>query len=240
MELAGWWLVLETTGRSAQVGIVHNGETMHQESLAESRRHARDLARSAQTLLQSVNSSLREVSGVLISRGPGSYTGLRVGMISAQSLAYATGCPLVMIDTFAAVAAQTPESVATVEIISDAQQDHVYHQRFCRTESGAWLAVDELRITALGDWLVQLPADVPISGPGVRTFDAKIPAAIPRIGSDAQQPGILGMIAVARHAGPNGNRHAILTPIAEATPLYLRGSSAEEKLKQQTKSATAS
>ena len=50
----------------------------------------------------------RELDGVIVSRGPGSYTGLRVGIISAKTLAYAVGCKLLAIDTFAAIARQAP------------------------------------------------------------------------------------------------------------------------------------
>ena len=46
----------------------------------------------------------RDLTGVIVSRGPGSYTGLRVGIMTAKTLAYATGCALLAIDTFAAVA----------------------------------------------------------------------------------------------------------------------------------------
>ena len=53
----------------------------------------------------------RDVQAVIVSRGPGSYTGLRVGIISAKTFAYATGCDLLAVDTFAALALQAPASV---------------------------------------------------------------------------------------------------------------------------------
>ncbi len=72
------------------------------------------------------------MQAVLVSRGPGSYTGLRVGIMSAKTFAYATGCALIAVDTFAAIALQAPESVARVDVLADAQQDKVYVQSFAR------------------------------------------------------------------------------------------------------------
>src|SRR5438034_42231 len=93
------------------------------------------------------------VSGIGIPRrrGPGSYTGLRVGLMSAKALAYATGCELRAVDTFAAIAHQSPAEAPSVWVIADALQGQVYRQRFTRSADG-WSAADELRIEPAEDW----------------------------------------------------------------------------------------
>ena len=55
-----------------------------------------------------------DLTGVMVGRGPGSYTGLRVGIMSAKALAYATGCQLLAVDTFAAIAEQAPAEAQSV------------------------------------------------------------------------------------------------------------------------------
>src|SRR6185437_7257912 len=89
--------------------------------LDETRRQARDLAPAMAALLAEQGWRPREVQAVLVSHGPGSYTGLRVGIMSAKTFAYATGCPLIAVDTFKAIALQAPESVAQVDVLADAQ-----------------------------------------------------------------------------------------------------------------------
>src|SRR5205085_7377236 len=101
-------LVLETSGRSGQVALAHGDDLLAVRSLDETRRHARDLAPAVKDLLTQQGWQVRDLDAVFVSRGPGSYTGLRVGIMSAKALAYATGCALLGIDTFAAIARQAP------------------------------------------------------------------------------------------------------------------------------------
>ena len=68
--------------------------------------HARDLAPVTANLLAERGWSPRDLAGVVVGLGPGSYTGLRVGIMSARVFAYATGCALIGIGTFSAIASQ--------------------------------------------------------------------------------------------------------------------------------------
>src|SRR5260370_39658186 len=113
-------LILETSGRIGQVGLALGSRLLAWRRLDEARRHARDLAPSVADLLREQQWKPREVQAVVVSRGPGSYTGLRVGIMSAKTFAYATGCALVAADTFAAIAATTPAAVDKVEVLPEA------------------------------------------------------------------------------------------------------------------------
>src|SRR5262245_65324899 len=72
-------LVLETSGRVGSVALALGGELGEVRRLEESRRHARDLAPAVKDLCASRGWKPRELDGVIVSLGPGSYTGLRVG-----------------------------------------------------------------------------------------------------------------------------------------------------------------
>src|ERR1700753_1009836 len=95
-------LILETSHRVGKVALASGDSIVGERTLDESRRHARDLAPAIQTLLGAQGWRARDLDGVIVSRGPGSYTGLRVGIMSAKTLAFATGCALLAIDTFEA------------------------------------------------------------------------------------------------------------------------------------------
>jgi tRNA threonylcarbamoyladenosine biosynthesis protein TsaB len=191
--------------------------------LDPARRHNRDLAPTAAALLEAVQLRPSELVGVMVSVGPGSYTGLRVGVMSAKMLAYATGCRLVAVPTLAIVAEQTPAEAATVAVIADALQGLVYVQRFERA-GNEWRAWNELRIEPVGDWVRHLGAGTWVSGPGVAVYDAQIPTANPRVPIDGRLPGLDALARVGRRLTP-----LTAEEVMRLEPLYLRGSSAEEK-----------
>src|SRR5689334_11054323 len=120
------WLLLETSGRTGQVGLARGGAVAQSRHLDATRRHARDLAAVVGELLAAEGLKPASVTGVMVGIGPGSYTGLRVGIMSAKAFAYATGCRLVAVPTFAAVARQAPVEAQEVWVIADALQDQIY------------------------------------------------------------------------------------------------------------------
>src|SRR5205814_7867727 len=118
-----------TSGRGGGVGLAVGG-AVAQEALDPARRHNRDLAPAADELLRAAGLAPKQLRGVMVSVGPGSYTGLRVVVMSAKALAYATGCRLVAVPTFAAIADRAPAEAETLWVIVDALQGQLYLQRF--------------------------------------------------------------------------------------------------------------
>jgi tRNA threonylcarbamoyladenosine biosynthesis protein TsaB len=223
------WLVLETSGRGGRVGVAAGGRVVRAADLDPARRHNRDLAPTAAALLQAEGIRPAELTGVMVSVGPGSFTGLRVGVMSAKVLAYATGCRLVAVPTFHAIAGQAPAAAAVVDVISDALQGLVYAQRFRRIDAERWEPADELRIEPAAGWAARLTPDVWVSGPGVDVHDQVIPASAPRVPAADRVPGLEAVFRA-------GLRLTPLTPaeVVRLEPLYLRPSSAEEKAAKAT------
>src|SRR5262245_45203738 len=168
------WLVLETSGRVARVGLARGGAVVRAVELSDTRRHARDLAPTVKAILDAESLAPTGLTGIMASRGPGSYTGLRVGLMSAKALAYAVGCKLVAVDTFAGIAEQAPADAENVWVIGDALQNQVYIQRFDRSE-GARVPFQDLHILGVDEALHWLPAGVWVTGPGVNVYADHIP-----------------------------------------------------------------
>ena len=218
------WLILETSGRVAKVGLARDGAFGAAE-LDDTRRHARDLATTVGGMLTAESLEPADLTGVMVTRGPGSYTGLRVGLMSAKALAYATGCKLVAVDTFAAIAHQAPPEATKLWVIADALQDQVYVQRFDRTDDG-WTAADDLRIDRVADWLPWAANGTWISGPGVKVYADRIPADCPLVPEADREPRVGSVFAVGVKLRPLTREE-----LFALEPLYLRCSSAEEKAK---------
>src|SRR5262245_17032824 len=125
MSTAPRLLILETSDRPGQVAVAEGAAIKGSRRLDEARRHARDLAPAVAAILGEQKWKASELQAVIVGLGPGSYTGLRVGLMSAKSLAYATGCALIGVETFRAVARQASPDVLDVEVLADAQQDKI-------------------------------------------------------------------------------------------------------------------
>src|SRR5947208_2223253 len=183
------WLLIETSGRVGKVGLARGGMVARAAELDASRRHARDLTAAVDALLKAESLGPRDLTGVMVSVGPGSYTGLRVGVMAAKALAYATGCRLVPVGTFAAIAEQAPAEADVLWVIADALQGQVYIQRFGRT-AGRWAPADELRIDPAEDCLPWLSAGVWVSGPGVKVYADRIPQTCRLVPEADREPGV--------------------------------------------------
>jgi tRNA threonylcarbamoyladenosine biosynthesis protein TsaB len=218
-------LILETSGRVASVALAEGGRLLGTRRLDEARRHARDLAPAVAGLLADQGWRPSDLQAVLVSRGPGSYTGLRVGIISAKAFAYATGCALLAVDTFAAVALQAPPGCDRLDVLADAQQDRVYLQPFARA-SGGWRPLGDLTIVPVAEWLARRPPDAWASGPGLKKWEDRLPPEARRV-EEAQrdpQPTSILHLGLARYRA--GERDDVWC----VEPLYLRPSSAEEQM----------
>ncbi|MFO0805581.1 MAG: tRNA (adenosine(37)-N6)-threonylcarbamoyltransferase complex dimerization subunit type 1 TsaB [Gemmataceae bacterium] len=206
------WLLIETSGRTGRAGLARNGEVIRTRTLAETRRLARDLAPSIAEMLNEERLEPRDVAGVMVSVGPGSYTGLRVGIASAKAFAYATGCPLIAVPTFSAISQEVPDLACETWVIADALQGLVYLQRYRHAKP-----LDALRIAAASEALAAVPAHVWLAGPGLATFKLNDAGLVP-------EPSLEGVLRAGSGIGP-ASRETLFA----LEPLYLRGSSAEEK-----------
>jgi tRNA threonylcarbamoyladenosine biosynthesis protein TsaB len=217
-------LILETSSRTGQVALALGNELRGVRRLDEARRHARDLVPATAALLAEQGWRPRDIHAVIVSRGPGSYTGLRVGIMSAKTFAYATGCVLLAVDTFAALALQAPPSLPRIDVLADAQQDKVYVQSFVRSAEG-WQPSSELAIRRIADWLAGREPSAWVTGPGLLKWASRFPADVPKVDASLwePQPASLLRIGLARYLA--GERDDAWT----LEPLYLRPSSAEEQ-----------
>jgi len=221
--MTGNWLILETSGRVGQVGLARGGAVVRTVSLDDRRRHARDLAGTVSSVLEAEFLRPVELNGIVVGRGPGSYTGLRIGLMSAKALAYALNCELRAVETFAAIAVQAPPQATSLWVIADALQRHVYAQPYTSQEN-EWRPAGDLRIEPVAAWAARLRAGDWVSGPGVTEYAERIPRIGSLVPEADREPRIESIFRV-------GMRSQMLArpELFALEPLYLRGSSAEEK-----------
>ena len=215
-------LLIETSGRVGRIGVAQGPTLLAEHVLDESRRHARDLAPAVADLLRQHGWQARDLAAVIASLGPGSYTGLRVGIMSAKALAYATGCAVGGVPTFHVLARQAESADGlTIEVVGDAQQEKLYVQRFRRGTTTEPFAPDtDLEVVAGPDWAKTRPPSDLLIGPGV--LKALRWLAVP---ATAVEPTVAALLAVGWERFVHGDPANVMA----VEPLYLRRSSAEEQ-----------
>jgi tRNA threonylcarbamoyladenosine biosynthesis protein TsaB len=96
-------LNLDTSTQICSVALASDGELIGLKESREERSHASFLSVFIRDVLKSNSLDVSALDAVAVSRGPGSYTGLRIGVSTAKGLAYASGIPLISVDTLSAM-----------------------------------------------------------------------------------------------------------------------------------------
>lgn len=111
-------LGIDTATDVVSVAVVEGDVVLAASELRSERRHAEDLTPMIDFVVKRAGLGLNELAAVAVNIGPGLFTGMRVGIASAQALAYALSLPLVGVDGLAAMAAGVPAATAShVDIV---------------------------------------------------------------------------------------------------------------------------
>lgn len=124
-------LSIETSTSICSVAIHEQGELLALAEIKESGAHAEKLLLLVDEVFEKAGLSFADLDAVAVSQGPGSYTGLRIGVSTAKGISYALEIPLIGINTLQAMAAS--QSVAPgdyVVAVLDARRKEVYTQTF--------------------------------------------------------------------------------------------------------------
>lgn len=97
-------LNIDTATETAHVSLAQNGVVLHQLVNQTQKDHAGFVQPAAEQLIKEANISFTDVAAIAVTAGPGSYTGLRVGMASAKGLSFALNKPFIALNTLAVMA----------------------------------------------------------------------------------------------------------------------------------------
>ena len=124
-------LNLETATKNCSVSLAKDGKTIFCKEMAEQGySHAEKLHVFIEEILKEAKVDLSEIKAVAVSKGPGSYTGLRIGVSAAKGLCYAAGIPLIAVDTLAVLANQVQVADGLIIPMIDARRMEVYSAVF--------------------------------------------------------------------------------------------------------------
>jgi tRNA threonylcarbamoyladenosine biosynthesis protein TsaB len=184
------------------------------------------LAPALRDLLNKVGWAAQSIELVSVTSGPGSFTGLRIGVTTAKTLAYAVGSEIIGVDTLDVLAAQAKSPAGRLWPIIDAQRQEVFTAAFEVSQDGVPRRVGDTVVMKQENWLAELRAGDCVTGPRLRTLAARLPADITAAPEDVWQPTAATVGQVAWQAYQAGQRDDVW----KLLPNYHRLSAAEEKL----------
>ena len=160
-------LALDTSSAVTSVALHDGGDVVAAAEHDAPARQGEVLAPAVADLLAASSATVRDLTGIVVGVGPGPYTGLRVGLMTARSLGHALGLPVVGVVSLDSLAAQ----VAGVDLVvaTDARRKEVYWARY--DASGA--RVDGPEVCRPADLAAQLRAEGfagQVVGPGARRY----------------------------------------------------------------------
>lgn len=120
-------LNIETSTKNCSVSISQNGQTLLCKEVAESGySHAEKLHVFIEELLLGLQLNYKDLNAIAVSQGPGSYTGLRIGVSAAKGLCYALNIPLIAVDTLEVLARRIQVSEGFIIPMIDARRMEAY------------------------------------------------------------------------------------------------------------------
>lgn len=222
-------LAVDTATSSCSVAIADGDRLLAEMTLVSGQTHSRHLVRLIETLLRSAGLSLDRIEGFSVARGPGSFTGLRIGISTVKGLATAGSRPVAGVSTLAALAWQIGPTDHMVCPMIDARRNEVYAACF-RYDPDGPVPVSEERVATPEAILAALKQPCVFVGSGAAAYRHEILAKAGRhafiapVGLNAIRGAAIAMLGARRLSAGDADDVDLLVPT------YLRKSDAELKL----------
>lgn len=222
-------LALETATDQCSV-VLYDASGVQAERLdTRAREQTRLILPMIDAVLAERNLSIKDLSAIAFSRGPGSFSGVRINAAVTQALAWAHDLPVIAVSTLQALAqhAYAQKSLNRVCAVIDARMNEVYAASFQLDQNGVMQMIGDEQLAAYSALNIAEGAHA-LVGSGSLLVDAEVAGNLPRIielSATAQDIGFLGWQAL---------QHGQTVAAAEALPVYLRDD-AWKKLDQQRK-----
>ena len=222
-------LAVDTATNSCSVAIADGDRLLAEMTLVSGETHSRHLMRLIETLVHSAGLPLDRIEGFAVARGPGSFTGLRIGLSTVKGLAVDGNRPTVGVSTLAALSWQVGPTENLICPMIDARRNEVY-AAFYRYHPDGPLPVDSERVADPESIVARLERPCVFIGSGAAVYRSRI---IAKIGRRAQfAPPGLNPIRAAAVAILGARRLADgeADDVELLVPTYLRRSDAEKSL----------
>jgi tRNA threonylcarbamoyladenosine biosynthesis protein TsaB len=221
-------LAIETSTLSGGVALIGEEGIIAEYRLNIEITHSERLLVMIDRVLQEARIPLSKVDALAVSIGPGSFTGLRIGLATAEGLALGAAKPIVTVPTLMALACRVPFSTLPVVPLLDAKKKEVYWAAFQFDGEICRRLIDD-EVSSPEEMLRRIPRPALFLGEGARLYADLIRKEMGDQSRFAPAALLLPSAASVAEIGLEKLRRGELSDPISATPLYLRRSEAEIK-----------
>ncbi|GAB4074115.1 tRNA (adenosine(37)-N6)-threonylcarbamoyltransferase complex dimerization subunit type 1 TsaB [Barrientosiimonas marina] len=150
-------LAMDTSNQLLGIALLRDGQLIGEVTTNLRKNHSVRLMPAINQLLQEVNMTPQDLDKIIVAKGPGSYTGVRIGLTTAKSMAWALGIPVTGVSSLEALAWQGRFFNASICPFFDARRGLVYTGLYQSQTNGLALAAAEQNVL-MEDWLQRLAA----------------------------------------------------------------------------------
>ncbi len=223
-------LGLDTATWCGSLGIIDDDEVIAEYALRREETLSARLLPAIQTLLAEARLDLQEIDGIAVSLGPGSFTGLRVGLSTVKGLALATERPVVGIPTLDALASNLPFTPYQICPLLDARKGQIYTALYKNRAGGFMEQLTPYQVLSPAALIEAIPhQETVFLGDGVKVCQELITQRL--AGKALFAPLHLGFLrgTTVAELGLKRLRRGESDDISSLVPIYVRPSDAELK-----------
>jgi len=224
-------LAIDTATEACSAALWNDGNTSAHFELCP-REHTQRILPLVQDILSESGVQLTELNALAFGRGPGSFTGVRIGIGIAQGLSLGASLPMIGVSTLMTMAQGAWRKTGATRVLAaiDARMGEVYWAEYVRDEQGVWQGEASeavLKPEAVSERLTQLTGEWAMVGTGWKAWPDMIQgAAVTLIDGEVLLPAAEDMLPIAVHLLAEGKTVAV----EHAEPVYLRNEVAWKKL----------
>jgi tRNA threonylcarbamoyladenosine biosynthesis protein TsaB len=227
-------LAIETSGRIGSIATVMDEQVIAEEQFPHGLAHAAQIVSIIDRLCRAQQWKPRDIEHLYVSAGPGSFTGLRIGITLAKTMALATGVKIVAVPSVRVLAENAPAEASNLIIVLDAKRDQIFTASFQRAagnqQRAEWSEREPAHLDDLPAMLARTPRPVHLLGEGIPFHEKFISKGDAHVNLTPTDRWRARASAVARIGIELARQNQFADPLT-LTPIYIRRPEAEEKYK---------
>lgn len=229
-------LGIDTSSMAASVAVIEDNTLICEYTINTKKTHSQKLMPMIENMLNLSDLSIKEIDAVAICEGPGSFTGLRIGMATAKAIAHVNNIPVIGVNSLEILAANMNLCDKKICSILDAQRNQVYTGRYQYVD-GNLTEIKEIGIQLIEELLDELSQSKEewiLVGEAVYKYEDKIKEIqniqIPAASNNVTKAGSLCSVAKGKF-----DQNKDVFNCYNINPLYIRKSQAEEQYEEKQK-----